>query len=276
MSYKLTSSCRGCCFAVSEKTEDGKTLQNSCQLGRIKKFKELGVEVVLEKSENGEFFAIERFCTCYRPDEWINTLSSEEQRDLKDTVRKEISVRMGIIILFNNATNTEEELKRTIESFSKQTKSPRYVVVINSRAEYNEWIHSLLLKNFSDKEKTNIHLVQCANEDLADFLKIEEAFKHALNGFYYVVNAGIEHKNDFIAKFDSYVNDDLSQVVMVKPNDGVGGLLMQASLHKMLKGSKTKMNDDESIDKENITQRVVDMGIKNGGIDLIKDWSEII
>ena len=113
-------------------------------------------------------------------------------------------------------------------------------------------------------------------EDLEDFLKIDEAFRHALNGFYYVVNSGVKHNNDFIERFDAYINDDLAQVVMVKPNDGVGGLLMQASLHKMLKGSRTKINDDESINKEDIAQRVVDMGIKDGGIDLIKDWSEII
>ena len=63
---------------------------------------------------------------------------------------------------------------------------------------------------------------------------------------------------------------------MVKPNDGIGGLLMQASLHKMLNGSRSKLNDDESLNTENIVQRVTTMGIKNGGIDMIKDWSEII
>jgi len=276
MNYKLTSCCRGCNFAVTEKTAKGKQIQVSCELGRLKKFEELGTEVTLDESENGEFFIIERFCTCYRPDEWIETLTDEEKKDPAKAVREEIAIRMGVIILFSH-NHTEEELRRTIKSFSEQTRSPRYVVIVNSKVEYNELAHSLLTESFPDKEKTNVHLIQCVDKDLEDFLKIDEAFKHFLNGFYYVVNSGTEHSNDFIEKFDSYVNDDLSRVVMVKPDDGVNGLLMQASLHKMLKGSKAKVDEeDQSVDEENITQRVLNMGIKNGGVDLIKDWSEII
>jgi len=261
---------------VTEKTAKGKQIQVSCELGRLKKFEELGTEVTLDESENGEFFIIERFCTCYRPDEWIETLTDEEKKDPAKAVREEIAIRMGVIILFSH-NHTEEELRRTIKSFSEQTRSPRYVVIVNSKVEYNELAHSLLTESFPDKEKTNVHLIQCVDKDLEDFLKIDEAFKHFLNGFYYVVNSGTEHSNDFIEKFDSYVNDDLSRVVMVKPDDGVNGLLMQASLHKMLKGSKAKVDEeDQSVDEENITQRVLNMGIKNGGVDLIKDWSEII
>ena len=70
--------------------------------------------------------------------------------------------------------------------------------------------------------------------------------------------------------------DFRNQVVMVKPEEKVAGLLIQASLHKLVNGSKTKMNDDESMNRENVVQRVVIMAIKNGGIDLIKDWSEIV
>lgn len=276
MSYELTSSCRGCHFCQTEKNGEGKNIQTGCSLGRLEKFKNLDIKVESEESENGEFFTIHRFCTCYRPDEWVDTLTKEEKNDVKSTVRQEISVRMGIIILFDPSSQTEEQLKNTIECFGRQTVSPRYVVVVSSRAEYNDLIHSLLIYNFPDKEQTNIHLVQCADEDLQDYFKIDEAFKHALNGFYYVINAGSEHSDDFIEKFDSYINDELSQVVMVKPNDGLGGLLMQASLHKLLNGSKSRMNDDESINTENIVQRVTTMGIKNGGVDLIKDWSEII
>ena len=276
MSYQISSCCRGCHFSQTQKKEDGKNVQTGCELGRVEKFKSLGVEVNLDESENGEFFTISRFCTCYRPEEWIITLSEEEKGDLTRTVRQEVSIRMGVIILFNCNSHTEDQLKNTVESFGKQTVPPRYVVVVSSRAEYNELIHSLLLENFPDKKETNVHLVQCTDEDLQDYFKIDEAFKHALNGFYYVVNAGTEHSDDFIEKFDSYINDELSQVVMVKPNDGIGGLLMQASLHKMLNGSRSKLNDDESLNTENIVQRVTTMGIKNGGIDMIKDWSEII
>ena len=53
-------------------------------------------------------------------------------------------------------------------------------------------------------------------------------------------------------------------------------VLIQASLHKLLNGSKTKMNDDESLNRETIVQRVEDMEIQNGCIDRIKDWSDIV
>ena len=276
MSYELTSCCRGCCFSQTEKQSDGKNLQTGCELGRVEKFKSLDTDVKLEESENGEFFVISRFCTCYRPEEWIDTLTEEEKNDTSLAVRNEISVRMGIIILFDGNKHEEAGLKSTIKCFSNQTKTPRYVVVVTSKAEYNDMIHSLLVESFPDKEKTNIHLVQCTDEDLQDYFKIDEAFKHALNGFYYVIEAGTEHNDDFIEKFDSYINDELSQVVMVKPNNGISGLLVQASLHKLVNGSRTKMNEDESLNTENIIQRVINMGINNGGIDLVKDWSEII
>ena len=82
MSYEISSCCRGCNFSQTEKNEDGKSLQTGCELGRVEKFKSLGAEVHLDESENGEFFTISRFCTCYRPEEWIITLSEEENEQL--------------------------------------------------------------------------------------------------------------------------------------------------------------------------------------------------
>jgi hypothetical protein len=229
----------------------------------------------LEKGPSGEFFVIDRFCTCYRPDEWVDTLEPEEKKNLTKTVREEIFVRMGVIIFFDQHTD-EESLVKTVACFKEQTKAPRYVVVVNSRVEYNEFIHDLLIESFPNKEKTNVHLVQCVDQEMGDFAKVDVAFQHALNGFYYVITSGEEVQNDFIEKFDAYINDGLNQVVMIKPKEKVGGLLIQASLHKLLNGSRTKMNDDESLNRETIVQRVIDMAIKNGGIDLVKDWSDIV
>lgn len=274
MSYQISSSCSGCCFAICKNTGADKQ-QTACELGRIQKFKDHETKMRLEKGPSGEFFVIDRFCTCYRPDEWVDTLEPKEKRDLIKTVGEEVSVRMGIIIFFDQHTD-EESLVKTITCFQEQTRAPRYIVVVNSRVEYNELIHDLLIESFPNKEKTNVHLVQCMDQETGDFAKVDIAFQHALNGFYYVINSGEEVQNDFIEKFDTYINDGLNQVVMIKPKEEVGGLLIQASLHKLLNGSKTKMNDDESLNRETIVQRVVDMAIQNGGIDLIKDWSDIV
>lgn len=274
MSYQISSSCDGCCFAVYKNTGDEKQ-QTACELGRIEKFKDRETKMRLKKGADGEHFVIDRFCTCYRPDEWLAVLDEKEKKNLTKVVREEICVNMGIIIFFDEHSD-QEGLIRTIECFKQQTQHPRYVVVVNNRVEYNEIIHELLIKSFPNKQKTNIHLVQCLDNETADFEKVDIAFQHALNGFYYVINAGEEVQNNFIEKFDSYINDELNQVVMVKPEEKVAGLLIQASLHKLVNGSKTKMNDDESMNRENVVQRVVNMAIKNGGIDLIKDWSEIV
>ena len=79
------------CFADANETE-----QLSCKLDRASK---LGIQ----EKDDENFFVLSRFCTTYRPKEWLNDLSLAESKDIKETALKEISPRVGFFVLLDTS-----------------------------------------------------------------------------------------------------------------------------------------------------------------------------
>ena len=123
----VNSSCKGCVFAEVD------THQTSCKLDRAAK---LGID---DKDEDG-FFVLSRFCTTYRPKEWLSDLSLAESMDTEKTVLEEIYPRVGFFIVLDTTRDDAiEQLRATVEDIKNQKEiAPRYIVIINDKVEYNE------------------------------------------------------------------------------------------------------------------------------------------
>lgn len=256
------SSCRGCVFADANETE-----QLSCKLDRASK---LGIQ----EKDDENFFVLSRFCTTYRPKEWLNDLSLAESKDIKETVLKEVNPRVGFFVLLDtNKEDAIDDLAKTLEDIKEQESiAPRYVVVINDKVEYNEGIFEILQPMFNFDE-TEYHILQLEVKIEDPIRTIDEAFKHAKNGYVYVTSAGESVPRDLIHRIHKRVNLDMKKLMVVKPYSGVNGLLFQAALFKFVNGNKPKLFQDEIIDNRPFLEKIEEAAVDSDDQTLI-DWSE--
>ena len=130
------------------------------------------------------------------------------------------------------------DLRNRIDDLKQQTVGkPRYVVVINSKVEYNEEIHNMLRESF-DFDETEFHIVQTL-VDQEDLLYIDDAFKHAKNGWIYVTRSNRKIRKDLFEAINRNINIKLNRVVLVEPVDDINGMIFQAAVHKFLDGSNS-------------------------------------
>lgn len=207
-----------------------------CSVGRLDYF-----EYELDEENNP---ILNRFCNTSRPEEWLDDLSVDESSDLITTVMKEVQPRVGFFIKFDSDI---EALKKTISDIKKQAIAARYVVIINPRVEFNQEIQQILVSSF-DFNETKHHIVQILDMPTNKSFLIDEAFKHAKNGWIYVCNAGHKIKHTLIEDIHNRVNVQMKRLIIVEPMDDDGnGFLFQAALFKFLNGNKTKVfSDSES------------------------------
>ena len=250
------TNCNGCVFLN----------KNECKLDRMKK---LGIS---EITDNGEII-LNRFCTTYRPQQWLDDLSLDESLDIKNTVLKEIQPRVGFfIILDTNVDNAIDNLNKTLECIKNQTLVARYVVVITNKVEYNQEIQKLFLEKFNF-EITNYHIVQVLEQPVISDMLIDMSFRHAKNGWAYSCNSGELIDTKLIEKIHHRVNIELKRLVVVKPyDDTMNGLLFQTSLFKFLNGNGVKVFNDEVTDNRLFLNKVIEAA-ENSSPETMIDWS---
>lgn len=259
-------SCAKCVFAKKEESK-----QIGCALGRHEK---LGVD---EISEGGDFI-LSRFCTTYRPEQWLQDLSLSESVDIEKTVLTEIQPRIGFFLILDheNTDHSLDDLRKTLEDLKAQEIQPRYVIVINDKVEYNELIHSMLYDYFHENgpDTTSFHIVQLIEKPKLLASVIDESFGHAKNGWAYVCHAGENIDTDLIKKVHHRVNIELKKLVVVEPyNDKLDGLLFQTALFKFLNGNRVKVFQDENVDSRTFMEKVKDVASKSDKETYIT-WSE--
>lgn len=238
----IEHSCKDCVFQTKINEQSG------CSLGRL--------NLIPHKiDENGDA-VLSRFCNTSRPVDWLDDLSLEESSDLVATVMKEVRPRVGFFVLFNKNL---EDLQNTLNDIAEQTISSRYVIVINDAVEYNQAIQSLFTERF-DFSITRHHIVQVVNKpEISDFL-IDEAFKHAKNGWAYVCHSGHRIDKNIIEKIDTRINIEMKKLVVVEPYDSnLNGLLFQTALFKFLNGNGLKIFDEENFSDALFLDKVKDV-----------------
>jgi hypothetical protein len=241
---QVHSSCDDCVFADL----DDNKVQTGCDLDRAEK---LGVQ------EKKDWFKLERFCTTYRPQEWLDEI--DDYQDPKLHVLEEIHPRVGFFVKFNaESENPIVDLEKTIQDIANQEEVPaRYVAVINDRVEYNEEIFNLLTSNFT-WDITEFHIVQMQAKFVNVDRVVDEAFTHAKNGWLYVTTSGEPVARDLIKRVHNRVNIELKRLSLVEPYSGSDGMLFHTPLFKFLNGNKTKVFNDEYSDSRPFIEKVRD------------------
>ena len=254
--------CNGCVFA---KLDDSK--QVGCELDRA-------IKLNIQESDENNCFVLSRFCNAYRPAEWLKDLSLSESENIHATVMTEIHPRVGFFVVLDTSNeNAIVELEKTLKDIHQQMIiAPRYVAIINDKVEYNEEIYNIL-GNMFEFDKTQYHIVQLQIKPENAHHKIDEAFRHAKNGWVYVTSSGENVPRDLIYNIHKRLNIDMKKLVVVKPYSGVNGLLFQTALFKFVNGNKTKLYKDEIVDSRSFLEKVEAASLDSDKETFIS-WSE--
>jgi hypothetical protein len=260
----VETSCAGCVFA---KTKDGK--QYGCSLNRLEKLEHSETET----RDDIEYKKVSRFCNTYRPEQWLDNMPLDEQMKADDVVMQEVRPRVGFLVhLDHDKENPLNYLESTLMGIRDQSESEaRYVIVTNTKVEYNEQIHQML-RRFFDEDKTEIHILQILEAPENNFWLVDEAFRLALNGWLYVTTSGEQVDRNLLKDLHEHINLKLKKLSIVLPYDDINGFLVQTSLFKYLNGNKTKVWDLENKDSRMFLDKAKDLD-KNG--DCILEWSQV-
>lgn len=274
---QVQTSCKGCVFA-----EYTKNTQTGCKLNRAEKLNPKN-DLLLDGDKH--HYTFNRFCNTYRPKEWEIILSDEERQDMIKSVMHEVSPRVGFFVFLDNEEGMLDRLSTTLKDIREQTfGQARYVALINSRVEYNEQLHEMLRNTFNNTTaedirlnrfiKTEFHIVQTLVDSKNDFL-LDEAFRHAKNGWAYVTSSGENVRLDLLEKINDRINIDMKRLVLVKPYDDLNGMIFQTAIYKFLDGSRKLQHKETG---EDMTLSFVEKveGMNTSDPDTIISWEDFI
>lgn len=241
---EMKFSCDKCVFAEIIHGS-GAYVQSGCKIDRIDK---INPDHNVETNKDGQtHFVFNRFCNTYRPEKWIKDLTLEEKSNLKKSVFTEVKPLVGFFILFDATTKYSiKELEQTLLDIKHQLNHiARYVVVCNTKVEYNEEIHALFVKHFDfDETEYNMVLNMFQSDSWA---MIESAFRHAKNGWVYVTSSGESIDRSLIEKIHQRINVNMKRLVVVEPYASVNGLIFQAAAFNFAKADTN--TEDTFIEK---------------------------
>jgi len=256
--------CSGCVFT---KVKDSK--QAGCMLNRIEKLQETNTE----EKDGIEYKVLKRFCNTHRPERWLQKITFDKSLDATSTALEEVRPRVGFIVYLDHSKdNPLTWLESTLMDIRDQTESAaRYVIVVNEKVEYNQQIHDMLLL-FFNKEKTEIHILQLLEVPTNKIWIVDECFRFALNGWIYVTTSGEAVSRSLLQDMHEHINIKMKRLSVVKPYEGINGLLFQTALFKYLNGNKTKIWDEDKKDSRLFLDKIKDLDAEN---DCILEWSDV-
>ena len=129
-----------------------------------------------------------------------------------------------------------------------------------------------ILKEMFDFDVTMHHIVQMSSFPEDHNLLVDETFTHAKNGWLYITYSNEKIDRDLISKMHTRININMKPLVIIKPHEGIKGLLFQTSLFKLLNGNKTKIYHDQSVDTRSFLDKVDEMPKDNS--NTVITWSK--
>lgn len=258
VAFAPTTSCNGCKFA--EWTENNK--QIGCDLGRLDKFKELGVEIVEAMDDTHEFFVVGDRCAAYRKTDW------------EGDIEKELALEYDVVLLMT-PTETEEQaidlISRSIEEIFLQDHLPRKIVIANT----NKYLNKVILAARNTFARLNpLRKGENVLHDTIDVLEdgnaIDEGVKSTKAQGYLVWESGQDIDTHAMKRLSDLMANDLEKICMVRPLDEyVGttyhGFFVLSFLHRAFDGFSKECLAKQIEERSNIDDKQ----------SLVRDWSMI-
>lgn len=237
----IATACKDCVFA----TYIGKT-QTGCALGRLDKYRAAGTQVDECYDEDKEFFVIRgRICAACRNqnNKWCKKHKPE---DYANAVRKDISLRMLVIVPVLDNKHTIEDIMTTVKSIDAQKlPATEVIVALNDDLKAAPVLQAMkeakcnwTVKRVVEKDKDGNRLaLGCVVDMCVEFSKEST--------YYSVFSPGAVIHDNFISSLDEALNDRLERFVMLTPQSGYSGLVVQKGIHDSVGGNRPGVLADE-------------------------------
>ena len=225
--------CRDCIFA--EFTDDAVT-QIGCKLGRLDKYRDKGKAKPIEDENGLEYYEITTFCNTCRNKEWDDKFSDPVER-----VLAEIQLKVDAIIIDDsNHEKWYDDIMVTVKNLINQELPPCRIVIVC----YKKTKPFSSLRDLMDKAGIKYDIVNVLEYSKSPYALLNHGVRKCRNQYYTVVESGSELPNDYFARLNSILNDELGQFSMIEPQDQLTGLTVQRKLHQMIQNltGKTELN----------------------------------
>ena len=242
----LHTSCRDCAFAKYHGSR-----QMSCDLGRIKAYREAGAEVIEAFDDKGkEFFVInDRACVMKRSKEWASQFAKAA---LKDIVLNQAKIPYHVMLILEREQDIPQLIKQ-VSVLDGQDTPPTIVSIVStctpdSLYKMNMKISALINKfnNIEYRIQNTIDADRTVRE-LIDLAADATHFKHKTS--YYLVFEVTKEIPPFFSKdlADAIYNDG-KQVIFVYPTEGVHCIVSNTFIHRKHTGNAFNVHLEDKIE----------------------------
>lgn len=219
--------CSNCAFAIME---DG--LQQSCQLGRIDRFREQNVEYFHDEDN---YYNIPRYCNAARNQAWLK----DHQDNPIEEVYKEIAIKVGVVIYMDS--NNLDNLIVTLNSLTQQILRPKSVVVVLQHARIAPFNLMKVMDDTLSSTGIKWSFEKIIDSEMTKWACLDKGVLRVNNyNRFAVFNAGYKVHPCFFSRLNSSLNVDMKRWVLLEPKDtNYNGLVSLTKLHEAVGGFGT-------------------------------------
>ena len=251
--------CRDCIFA--EFTPDWLT-QVGCRLGRLSKYRDKDLVIMKEDDETAvEYYEIKTVCNTHRDSTWQYATENPVEN-----VKKFVRTQVDFIVLADTVDiNWENLLLNMTKDFLKHSYHPTKIIF----GFYQKKIlfHDLSAKLDEILYGTNItyDLVNVIDYVHDSWELIDILFKKVKSQYFTICELGDTLPDNWIERINNYINEDLNNLSMLEPVDGMTGLTIQKFLYSVIGGSLGI----------NIIDKIKDLAKSQNLQSMVRHWDEL-
>jgi len=226
--------CRNCVFAIYE----GETqIENGCTLGRLAQFEARGATITGYDDGHKQFLTIDRFCNaCHnRQSPYLKgTTLAEWETAVRETIRMRLAV-----VIYCDASTTEDQLDRTLAGWAIGTIRPRKILIVldDTGFDSDAAIAALRTAQIGTAWEVITPLPWDEQEQVPYASHRDRCLDIAVQKldagtilYYHAMNAGQEPVPGYIDRLDRAINEELRPIVTVP--DTPFGYTTMVAYHK--------------------------------------------
>lgn len=238
--------CLNCVFAEWEPIDEGGEWgeQCGCAFNIIPRMRDQGADVKYNADEEKKLHycsIVDRVCVYCRPHRgWASRFP--DGVNLKEIARNEVKPVMGFILIVNNL----EDLQPMLKSITEMTFKPSDVHVQFRTAGAVRPVAALqMLKDYLCPHSITYRIDYILEENATDLRIADIAYKKIKRSYFATFADGFKIPSDFIDTIDKALNDRLERFLLLKPIDGINGMVAQTRITKQIGGN----NEDAVFNK---------------------------
>jgi hypothetical protein len=215
---KFETHCAKCIFATYTYGT-----QTGCEHNRLNKFKNLQRARLMNNA-----YVIDGICNTCR---WRKWEAANSGLNLIKAAKREVQIRMDVAIVASNQDTVNiEQICKAVNDCVKQTMKPLHIIVALQHPDINYRLLYQQLYEIVDQYDIQLRVVRVTDQeaDISSCVNMALAKCKAQYAAVFLPNATIPP--NFIQLFDNVINKELKRVLMVRPEYGYSGLIIQLPL----------------------------------------------